>query len=74
MMEDQDSKATLPTHTMGTRQGEQIKDEDGKESGREDTGKTHADRPSGTSDARDSTGINPGDVESSSGGPSMPPA
>jgi len=74
MMEDQDSKATLPTHTPGTRQGEEIKDEEGKEAGREDGGTTHADRPAGGSDARDSTGINPDDVESTSGGPSMPPA
>jgi hypothetical protein len=74
MMEDQDSKASLPTHTTGTRQGEQIKDEEGKEPGREDAGTTHADRPAGTSSARDSTAINPEDVESSSGGPSMPPA
>lgn len=74
MMDDQNSKETLPTHTAGTRQGEAIKDEEGKEPGREDTGTTGADRPAGTSDARDSTAINPGDVESSSGGPSMPPA
>lgn len=73
-MEDHDSKAELPTHTAGTRQGEGIKDEEGKEAGREDAGTTGADRPSGTSDARDSTAINPDDVESSSGGPSMPPA
>ncbi len=74
MMEDQDSKATLPAHSPGTRKGEEIKDEEGKEAGREDGETTHADRPAGTSDARDSTAINPDDVESSSGGPSMPPA
>jgi hypothetical protein len=74
MMEDQDSKATLPTHSPGTRKGENIKDDEGKEPGREDAGTTHANRPAGTSDARDSTAINPEDVESSSGGPSMPPA
>jgi hypothetical protein len=73
-MKEQDDKATLPTHTPGTRQGEEIKDEEGKEAGRSDAGTTHADRPAGTSDARDSTAINPDDVESSSGGPSMPPA
>jgi hypothetical protein len=73
-MEDHDDKATLPTHTAGTRQGEDIKDEDGKESGRQDAGTTHADRPSGGSDARDSTGINPDSVESTSGGKTMPPA
>lgn len=74
MIEDQDSKASLPTHTPGTRQGEEIKDEDGKEAGRDDAGTTGADRPAGGSDAKDSTGINPDDVESSSGGQTMPPA
>lgn len=73
-MEDQDSKSEMPTHTTGTRQGESIKDEDGKESGRHDGETTHADRPSGGSTARDSTAINSDDVESSSGGPNMPPA
>lgn len=73
-MEDQDSKVTLPTHTPGTRQGEEIKDEEGKEPGRQDAGTTGADRPSGTSDARDSTAINPEDVESGSDMPNMPPA
>lgn len=73
-MADQDSEATAPTHTTGTRQGEDIKDSEGKESGREDAGTTHAGRPAGESSARDSTGINPDDVESETGGPSMPPA
>ncbi|HWS99725.1 MAG TPA: hypothetical protein VN256_05570 [Pyrinomonadaceae bacterium] len=73
-MEDQDSKATLPAHSPGTRKGEDIKDKDGTEAGRWDSGTTGADRPSGESDARDSTAINPDDVESTSGGPSMPPA
>ena len=63
-----------PAHSTGVRRGEDIKDEDGKEPGREEKGTTHADRPAGTSSARDSTVINPDDVESSSGGPSMPPA
>lgn len=63
-----------PTHTPGTRKGEDIKEQDGKEPGREDTGTTGADRPAGTSTARDATMINPDDVESGSGGPSMPPA
>ena len=73
-MEDQDDKATLPTHTPGTRQGEAIKDDEGKEPGRQDAGTTHADRPAGTSDARDSTAINPDSVESDSDMPNMPPA
>ncbi len=69
-----DEGTSGPTHTPGTRQGEDIKEKDGKESGREDTGTSHAGRSTGTSTARDSTTINPDDVESSSGGPSMPPA
>ncbi|MET0647212.1 MAG: hypothetical protein ABW208_11370 [Pyrinomonadaceae bacterium] len=73
-MGDEDTSATAPTHTPGTRQGEEIKDEEGKESGRQDAGTTGADRPAGTSDARDSTAINPDDVESVTGGPNMPPA
>ena len=73
-MGDHDSEATAPTHTPGTRQGEDIKDADGKEAGRDDTGTTHADRPSGESSARDSTAINPDDVESDRDGPSLPPA
>ena len=70
-MGDQDS---TPTHSPGTRQGEEIKEEEGKESGRHDEGTTHADRPSGGSTARDSTAINPDSVESDTGGPDMPPA
>lgn len=73
-MEDQDSKSEMPTHTTGTRQGEEIKDKDGKEAGRHDGETTHADRPSGGSTARDSTAINPDSVESDSDMPNMPPA
>jgi hypothetical protein len=73
-MGDHDTSADAPTHTPGTRQGEEIKDEEGKESGRHDAGTTHADRPAGTSDARDSTAINPDSVESGDDSPNMPPA
>lgn len=73
-MGDQDTSATAPTHTSGTRKGEDIKDDEGKEPGRSDTGTTGADRPAGESDARDSTAINPGDVESVTDSPKMPPA
>lgn len=69
-----DEGTSGPTHTPGTRQGEDIKERDGQEPGREDAGATGADRPAGTSTARDSTAINPDDVESSSGGNTMPPA
>jgi hypothetical protein len=69
-----DEGTSGPTHSPGVRKGEDVKEEDGKEPGREDAGATGAGRPAGTSTARDSTAINPDDVESSSGGPSMPPA
>jgi len=69
-----DEGTSGPTHSPGVRKGEDVKEEDGKEPGRKDAGATGADRPAGTSTARDSTAINPDDVESSSGGPSMPPA
>jgi len=69
-----DEGTSGPTHSPGVRKGEDVKEEDGKEPGREDAGVTGAGRPAGTSTARDSTAINPDDVESSSGGPSMPPA
>ena len=73
-MGDHDTSADAPTHTTGTRKGENIKDDDGKEAGRHDAGTTHADRPAGGSTARDSTAINPDDVDSTTGGPKMPPA
>jgi hypothetical protein len=69
-----DEGTSGPTHTPGTRSGEDIKGRDGQEAGRDDTGTSHADRPTGTKSARDSTTINPDDVESSSGGNTMPPA
>jgi hypothetical protein len=72
-MADEDT-STAPTHTSGTRQGEEIKDDEGKESGRDDAGTTHAERPSGGSTARDSTAINPDSVESGDDSPNMPPA
>jgi hypothetical protein len=73
-MGDQGSKATAPTHTPGTRQGEEIISEEGKESGRTNTGTTGAGRPAGGSSARDSTPINPDSVESDPDSPNMPPA
>jgi hypothetical protein len=73
-MGEEDLSASAPTHTPGTRQGEEIKEEEGKEPGRYDAEATHADRPAGTSDARDSTAINPDSVESGEDSPNMPPA
>jgi hypothetical protein len=52
-----------PTHTPGTRKGEEITEDEGKEPGRYEKGETGAGRPSGGSTARDSTGINPEDNE-----------
>ena len=69
-----DKGTSGPAHSTGVGRGEDIKDRDGKEAGREDAGTTHADRPAGSSSARDSTAINPDDVESTSGGSTIPPA
>ena len=63
-----------PAHSLGVRKGEEIKEDDGKESGRHETGSSHADRPAGTKTARDSTAINPDEVESTTEGKTMPPA
>lgn len=57
-----------------SRKGEEIKEDDGKESGRHETGSSHADRPTGTKTARDATSINPEDQESNTEGKTMPPA
>ena len=70
-----DEGTSGPTHTTGTRKGEDIKERDGQEAGRDDTGTSHANRPTGTKTARDSTGINPDDAESKDpAAPKMPPA
>ncbi|MEP6635106.1 MAG: hypothetical protein ABJB97_00170 [Acidobacteriota bacterium] len=64
-----------PTHSTGVGKGEDIKDRDGQEPGREDAGNTGSGRPSGTKTARDSTGINPDDAEAKDPeSPKMPPA
>jgi len=54
-------KETAPAHEPGTSKGEEMPQEDGQEPGRQDTGATGADRPTGTSTARISTGINADD-------------
>ncbi len=55
----------LPSETVGestTDRGEDMTDRDGKEAGRQDTGTQGAtQRPTGTSTARDVTGVNPQD-------------
>ena len=73
-MGSHDTSEDSPAHTPGTRKGEEITDHEGKEAGRESKGTSHADRPAGERTARDSTGINPDDVGSKTGGPQMPPA
>jgi hypothetical protein len=59
----QDTNHNEPVHTPDTRRGEEISRDDGQEAGRRRTGETGAGRPAGTSDARDSTRINPEDED-----------
>ena len=55
-----DDEATVDVGKTPSRSGEDIQDKDGKEAGREDTGEEgSAGRPSGTSTARDFTGVDP---------------
>lgn len=48
-----------PVHSAGTRKGEEMKEEERSGSGRHDSGTSGAGRPAGTSDASDSTSVNP---------------
>lgn len=57
-MDKQDTSPDSPAHTPGTGKGEEKAATEGKEAGRHDTGGEGAGRPSGTSTARNSTGIN----------------
>jgi hypothetical protein len=59
MDKEHDAKSKSPAHDWGTGKGEEKASTEGKESGRHEAGTTHADRPAGTSTARDSTSINP---------------
>ncbi len=58
---DEQSPSDFPPEGVGesaSRSGEDIRDDDGKEAGRHDEGtKGQTDRPEGTSDDRDRTGI-----------------
>jgi hypothetical protein len=72
-MGSHDTSPSQPAHTPGTRKGEEISSQDGKEAGRQEKGTSHSNRPSGGRDSRDSTGINPEDVGSKTG-KDMPPA
>jgi hypothetical protein len=51
------------THVAGTTRGEEVKEQEGLEPGRYDTGVSDAPshRPTGTSTARDMSGIDPQD-------------
>lgn len=61
-----------PTHTPGTRRGEEIAHDEGQEPGREDTGTTGAGRPAGKRTGRDSSTVSPTDpIDPES--PDMPP-
>jgi hypothetical protein len=74
-MGNQDISTSGTAHTPGTRKGEEIVDEEGKEPGRHDQGSTGANRPAGGRTARDSTAINPEDAEPRHPeSPKMPPA
>jgi hypothetical protein len=54
-----------------TRRGEEVSRQEGKDAGRTDTGtQGESERPTGTSSARDSTGVNP--QEPITGSPNMP--
>ncbi len=74
-MKEHDSKSESPSHDWGTGKGEEKSSTEGKESGRHDLGETHAERPAGTSTARDSTSINPENMDPiDPNSPNMPPA
>ena len=59
MDKEHDARSHSPSHDSGTGKGEEKSSTEGKEAGRHDAGETHAERPAGTSTARDSTSINP---------------
>ncbi len=74
-MSDPDKGTSTPAHTPGTRKGEEVVGDEGRESGRQEKGASGADRPAGTRTARDSTSINPEDVDPiDPRSPKIPPA
>ncbi len=74
MGQDEENNDTA-SHDLGVGKGEEKSGTEGKESGRHDTGTTGADRPAGTSTARDSTSINPENMDPiDEDMPNMPPA
>ena len=75
MKKEHDSTSESPSHDWGTGKGEEKSSTEGKEAGRHDAGTSHADRPAGTSTARDSTSINPDAMDPiDPNSPKMPPA
>ena len=74
-MAQEDKGSDMASHDLGTGKGEEKSSTEGKEAGRHDTGTTGADRPAGTSTARDSTSINADNEEPIDPAmPNMPPA
>jgi hypothetical protein len=74
-MADQETSRDAPTHHPGARKGEEIIDDEGKESGRHDKEQTGQGRPAGGATARDSTRINADDrnpIDPDS--PNLPPS
>jgi hypothetical protein len=75
MDKEHDATSKSPAHDSGTGKGEEKSSTEGGESGRDDTETSHADRPAGTSTARDSTSINPENRDPiDPNSPNMPPA
>ena len=69
-----DMNPSDPDTTTDTRRGEEVSSEEGTEPGRQSNvgTKGESERPYGTSDVRDSTGVDSGASESQTGGPSQP--
>jgi hypothetical protein len=72
-MGNDDTSPSAPAHAPGTGKGEEIKERDGGETGRHDKSASHANRPAGGRTSRDSTAINPDDVNSETGQEMPPP-
>lgn len=75
-MEEHGKTSESPAHDWGTGKGEEKSSMEGKEPGRHDHDEnTHAERPAGGSTARDSTSINPENMDPiDPNSPKMPPA
>jgi hypothetical protein len=69
-----DMNPSDPDTTTDTRGGEEVTAQEGTESGRQSNvgTKGESERPYGTSDVRDSTGVDSEASESQTGGPSQP--